>query len=152
MVLSKFFETLPEGYGYVVFAGTGSIFINMWMAINVGRARKKYEIQYPDMYSATSKEFNCIQRVHQNTLESYPQFLMLLFVGGLQYPKISAAAGAVYLASRIAYALGYYTGDPEKRRWGAFGHFAELVLLGNVVSFAAHQLGWVGSGHCRMRF
>ncbi|XP_046555023.1 microsomal glutathione S-transferase 3-like isoform X2 [Haliotis rubra] len=143
MVLSKFFETLPEGYGYVVFAGTGSIFVNMWMAINVGRARKKFEVQYPDMYSATSKEFNCIQRVHQNTLESYPQFLMLLFVGGLQYPKISAAAGAVYLASRIAYALGYYTGDPEKRKWGLFGAFAMLTLLGNAISLGAHQLRWV---------
>lgn len=42
--MSKFFETLPEGYGYVVLAGTGSVFVNMWMAINVGRARKKFEV------------------------------------------------------------------------------------------------------------
>ncbi|XP_071094373.1 glutathione S-transferase 3, mitochondrial-like isoform X2 [Haliotis cracherodii] len=143
MVMSKFFEALPEGYGYVVIAGTGSVFVNMWMAINVGRARKKFEVPYPDMYSSSSKEFNCIQRAHQNTLESYPQFLMLLFVGGLQYPKISAAAGAVYLAGRIAYALGYYTGDPEKRKRGVFGAFAMLILLGNTISFGAHQLRWV---------
>jgi len=56
---------------------------------------------------------------------------------------LSAAMGGVYLASRVAYALGYYTGDPDKRKWGGFGHIAELVLMGGVISFAAQQLDWV---------
>merc|ERR1719334_1482191 len=67
------------------------------------------------MYSETSQEFNCVQRAHQNTLEGYPSFLMLLFVGGLQYPKCVAAFGALYQISRVCYALGYYSGDPKKR-------------------------------------
>ncbi|XP_041348293.1 microsomal glutathione S-transferase 3-like [Gigantopelta aegis] len=146
--MSKFAHCLPDGYGYVVLVGVGSTFVNMWMAVNVMRARKKYEVEYPDLYSKTSKEFNCIQRVHQHTLESQSQFLMLLFIGGLQYPKITAATGVVYLIARIAYASGYYTGDPSKRRRGAFGHFAELVLLGNVISFACHQLKWIPFGKC----
>ncbi|KAK3585329.1 hypothetical protein CHS0354_004595 [Potamilus streckersoni] len=130
VALSKIAETLPQDYGYVIFTGLGSTFVNMWMAYNVGAARKKYEVKYPVMYHKEEGHvFNCIQRAHQNTLESYPQFLMLLFIGGLQYPKISAGTGVVYLISRILYAKGYYTGDPEKRRWGAFGHLALLVLL-----------------------
>ena len=43
--MSKFVESLPEDYGYVVLTGVGSVFVNMWMAINVGRARKQYEVQ-----------------------------------------------------------------------------------------------------------
>lgn len=143
-MLSKFASELPEGYGFVVLVGTvGNTFVNMWLAINVGRARKRLDVKYPDLYSTTSKEFNCIQRAHQHTLEGQGSFLTLLFIGGLQYPKISAAAGVVYLLGRVAFALGYYTGDPDKRRWGGFAHLAELCLLGNAVSFAAHQLEWV---------
>lgn len=142
MSVSKFAESLPEGYGYVVLTGVASNFVNMWMAINVGRARKKYEVKYPIMYSDNEK-FNCIQRAHQNTLENYPQFLLLLFVGGLQYPKISAGAGLLYLLGRIAFARGYYTGEPDKRKYGSFGYIGLLTLLGNTVSFACHQLQWV---------
>ncbi|KAK6191630.1 hypothetical protein SNE40_003272 [Patella caerulea] len=143
VVMSRFAESLPEGYGHVVLIGAGSIFVNMWMAINVVRARKKFEIEYPTLYSPTNKEFNCIQRAHQNTLEAYPQFLMLLFVGGLQYPKITAVTGLVYLVGRVAYAIGYYTGEPEKRRYGGIpSSLSQLIMLGNVISFAFHQLRW----------
>ena len=43
--LSKAAESLPEGFGYVIFAYVGNEFVNMWMAINVGRARKQYEVE-----------------------------------------------------------------------------------------------------------
>ena len=42
---SKIAESLPEGFGYVIFTAVGSQFVNMWMAINVGKARKKYEVE-----------------------------------------------------------------------------------------------------------
>lgn len=141
--LSKFAESLPEGFGYVVMTGVGHVFVNMWMAINVGRARKQYEVKYPQLYhSEPNHVFNCIQRAHQNTIESSSTFYFLLFSSGMQYPKISAAAGAVYLAGRIAYALGYYTGEPDKRRFGGFAHVAELVLLGGTLSLVFHSLKW----------
>ena len=44
-VQSRLAACLPEGYGYVIFTAVGSTFVNMWMAINVGKARKKYEIK-----------------------------------------------------------------------------------------------------------
>lgn len=43
-------------------------------------------------------------------LENYPVFLMLLFTGGIQYPIPAALAGAVWIAGRVAYSRGYYTG------------------------------------------
>ncbi|KAA0196736.1 hypothetical protein HAZT_HAZT009027 [Hyalella azteca] len=72
--------------------------------------RKKFKIYYPVMYSPDNALFNCYQRAHQNTLEVYPQFLTCLAFGGLYNPTMSAAAGAVWVAGRVAYALGYYTG------------------------------------------
>jgi len=43
-------------------------------------------------------------------LENYPQFLMLLFIGGIQYPLVTAVAGLVWIAGKVSYSLGYYTG------------------------------------------
>jgi len=42
---SKILELLPEGYGYVMFTFVDSIFINLWMAKNVMKARKEYNVQ-----------------------------------------------------------------------------------------------------------
>jgi len=42
---SKILELLPEGYGYVMLTFVDSIFINMWMARNVMKARKEYNVQ-----------------------------------------------------------------------------------------------------------
>ena len=45
MAQSKILEILPENYGYVVFVAVDSIFVNMWMAMNVGRARKELGVK-----------------------------------------------------------------------------------------------------------
>ncbi len=85
-----------------------------WKAWQVGKARKKHEVKYPLMYSPANggdNQFNCVQRAHQNTLENYPQFLLLLLTGGMSHPCLSAGAGAIWIAGRIAFALGYYTGE-----------------------------------------
>lgn len=133
---------LPEGYGYVVLAAVGNTFVNVWLGINVSRARKQYGIEYPTMYSPDNNMFNCIQRAHQNTLENHPNLIYLLLFSGLEFPKLSAGAGVVYMLGRIFYAKGYYTGDPKNRRYGGFGHLAELFLLGGTLSWVFHQLQW----------
>eukprot|EP00047_Mylnosiga_fluctuans_P003958 m.231952 g.231952 ORF g.231952 m.231952 type:complete len:149 (-) comp12282_c0_seq1:40-486(-) len=128
----------PE-YGYVVLTATATAFVFTWMGFRVGGARKKYGVQYPKLYADASdcggkqqdiNTFNCIQRAHQNSLENLPQFLALLVFGGANYPAIAALAGVIYLAGRVAYVLGYSTGDPKKRNWGAFGYIGLLTLVG----------------------
>ncbi|KAI3912149.1 hypothetical protein MKW92_037358 [Papaver armeniacum] len=106
---------LPKEYGYVVLALVFYCFLNFWMAFQVGKARKKYKVFLPVMYVSESenkdaKLFNCVQRGHQNSLEFMPIFFVLLVLGGLQHPIISASFGIVYAVGRYFYFTGYATG------------------------------------------
>ncbi|GBN06489.1 Microsomal glutathione S-transferase 3 [Araneus ventricosus] len=105
-------------------------------------SRVYFYYKYPTMYSDSNIVFNCIQRAHGNFLENYPQFLFLLLVGGLSHPKLSTFGGILYLLGRIVYALGYSTGDPQKRMRGMFTHFGNLSLLYASAHFATNLLGW----------
>jgi glutathione S-transferase len=53
-----------------------------------------YKIEY---------KFLGVQRGHQNTLEIYPQFLLMLGLGSIQYPLISSIGGVIWLLGRLAY-------------------------------------------------
>jgi glutathione S-transferase len=85
--------------------------------------------------------FNCVQRAHQNVIEFMPTFVSTLLVGGLQYPRVAAAFGLVYIILRYAYFKGYSTGDPQKRfAFGGGLHFFMLFgLMGCTVGFSLHQ-------------
>ncbi|KAG6497529.1 hypothetical protein ZIOFF_045430 [Zingiber officinale] len=57
---------ITNDYGYVVLVLVLYIFFNFWMAIQVGKARRKYKVSYPTLYAIESenkdaKLFNCIQ-------------------------------------------------------------------------------------------
>jgi len=133
---------IPAEYGYVIGTGFLSVVLNMYLGFQVASARRPANVPYPyayaDMAAAEAdpkkKLFNCYQRAHQNFLENYPGFLMTVFAGGLQHPITSAAAGLLYLVSRLIYARGYQTGDPAKRMRGQFGYLPLLVLWGTTVS------------------
>ncbi|KAL8132766.1 hypothetical protein AgCh_008303 [Apium graveolens] len=113
-------EMLPKEYGYVVLILSLYGLLNFWMATQVGKARRKYNVTYPAMYASESENkdanlFNCIQRGHQNSLEWMPSFYIFMVVGGIKHPIISAALGFVYLVARYFYFTGYSSGDPQKR-------------------------------------
>jgi glutathione S-transferase len=82
--------------------------------------------------------FNCAQRAHYNFLEHYPTFLAGVLLAGLKYPVTSAALGAVWLGSRVAYAVGYTSGKPggKGRYAGGLGMFYNLSEIGFLVLVA----------------
>ncbi|WAR07439.1 ACTC-like protein [Mya arenaria] len=73
--------------------------------------------------------------------------------------RLSAVAGAVWVAGRVAYALGYSTGDPGKRQYGAFGRVAAVRVSQNRTKMSQiydEDIAGVvidnGSGMCKAGF
>ena len=104
------------------------------------KARKAFNVPYPALYADSSnkneKEFNCVQRAHQNSLENLASFYPILILAGIRFPISAAVAGIVYNFGRILYFRGYCTGDPKKRMQGWPQYFGILALLGMVFRFA----------------
>ncbi|XP_033007247.1 microsomal glutathione S-transferase 3-like isoform X2 [Lacerta agilis] len=137
---------LSKEYGYVILTGAASFILVTYLGINVLKARKKYNFQYPNMYSTDPENghlFNCIQRAHQNTLEMFSSFLFFLGVSGIYFPRVATGLGASWIIGRLLYAYGYYTGDPRKRLQGVLGNLALYGLAGTTVYSALVHLGWV---------
>ena len=125
---------LPSGYGYVFGVLGSSFFMNTYLIINVAMARKKYDIQYPLLYAPpghkNEKEFNCVQRAHQNTLESYSFVMLNMCLCGLVYPKTSAALGFIWVVGRVIYGAGYASGGPSGRTLGGIiAHLGDIPLV-----------------------
>ena len=72
--------SIPKAYGFVILVNViGASFMLVTLSFKVGAARKEYKIDLPTMY-ATGKDkksvtFNCIQRGHQQALETFSTVL-----------------------------------------------------------------------------
>ncbi|XP_062851839.1 microsomal glutathione S-transferase 3b [Trichomycterus rosablanca] len=136
-------DILPANFGYAIFTYLYSWVMLTYLGVKVGGARKKYNVKYPTMYSTKDDVFNCIQRAHQNTLEVYPQWLVFQTIAALVYPTAAAVLGAIWVTSRFSYAWGYYTGDPSKRMYGAYGYIGLFGVIILSISVALQLLGMI---------
>jgi len=98
------------------------------LGINVGRVRHACGIMAPQMTGHPRLERAI--RVHYNTLEWLPLFLLSLWMFGLYWnERVAAILGVVWILARIGYAVGYMA-DPNKRAAGfAIQALVTLVLL-----------------------
>ncbi|KAH7930509.1 membrane-associated proteins in eicosanoid and glutathione metabolism [Leucogyrophana mollusca] len=138
---------LPEGFAYVPSALMSVGWVLLWQTFLVGRQRKRSGIKYPQLYAEqaevkASKEalrFNCAQRAHQNTLENVHLIAMSTLVAGLKHPLLASALCGGWAFSRVIYTLGYTTGEPGKRIFGALPGSVSMLALVLTASYAASQ-------------
>jgi len=125
---------IPNSYGYVVLAVGAMAIPNVVAVVQVIKARKKYGVKYPDLYAPdghkNKKEFDCVQRAHQNTLEVAPSVASCTMMVGLMHPITSAALCGIWSLGRVVYVLGYGTGNPANRRTGGLiAHLGDIPLF-----------------------
>jgi glutathione S-transferase len=124
-----------------------ALLVYMYMTINVGVARGKTGILPPAMTGAP--ELERAVRVHSNTLEAMPLFLVGLWLATIyfspSFPVVAwlpAVLGLVWCIGRIMYMQGYMAA-PEKRSMGylisALPMLVNLILgiVGIVAAFMA---------------
>eukprot|EP00850_Spirogloea_muscicola_P020517 SM000219S06662 [mRNA] locus=s219:30464:31965:+ [translate_table: standard] len=135
-------QMLPPEFGYVALTAAASTALIGWQTFQVAKQRRKAGVPYPKMFEDKDDSvFNCYQRAHQNTMESYPAFIAMLLLSGLAYPLTAAVFGTVWIVGRLVYSMGYYSGDPKKRHQGAWHSFGLMGLIGTACVFAFRQLG-----------
>ncbi|KAI0361007.1 membrane-associated proteins in eicosanoid and glutathione metabolism [Trametes cingulata] len=142
---------LHKEFAYPAAAAVSTFYLLLWQSLRVGRARKQAGIEYPQVYAdkveaAARKEahvFNCTQRAHQNTLEQLPIVVGSTLIGGLSYPVLAASLCGVWTLTRIAYSIGYSTGDPKKRNAGGAAVLGSLSALALIGTSTAAVVSWI---------
>lgn len=148
---------IPRAYGLLFFVNiVMTSFILLYLGFQVSAARAKYRekavkdgepdaedrFNYPKLYAEgftiNAKLFNCVQRGHQQALETYSSFVALSLVSGLFFPFVSTFSGIIWCVARIFWAKGYASGEPKNRyesvfSYGIWTSFL-IVLIGAAVS------------------
>lgn len=100
----------------------------MFFGVQVGAARQKSGVKAPATTGET--QFECVNRVHQNTLEQLIVFIPALWIYAHYVdPLWGAGIGVVYLIGRFIYRAAYLN-DPSGRTLG----FTLSFLPGAVMS------------------
>lgn len=117
-----------QPHSYVALVTIAAILVYFWMSLLVAQARRKSGIAAPAMTGDPRLERAI--RVHYNTLEWLPIFLVSLWLFAIYWMDwVAALLGVVWIIGRILYALGYMA-DPAKRELGfAIQALATAALL-----------------------
>ena len=155
---SSLYETttasLPRGVGLTSLV---LIFTYFWMIYYgfavVGKARGKYRelakkdgeknadraYGFPHLYVMASDSkhalaFNCVQRSHQQIMETLPGYLVVSLISAVHFPLTASLLCSLWLYSRMVWAAGYANdkGDASQRYSHPFSRFfwqATLALI-----------------------
>jgi glutathione S-transferase len=82
--------------------------------------------------SKHAKAFNCVQRSHQQMLETLPGYFITVLVTGLEYPVVAFVLASGWLVSRMVWVKGYAAsmGDASKRYSHPLSHYFWDFKLG----------------------
>ena len=99
----------------------------VFVSMQVSRARKAYGVKLPA--TTGNPDFERVYRVHMNTLEWLPIFLVSLWLFAIYWNELVAAAlGVVWIIGRLVYSTGYMA-DPGKRSTGFLIQMSAVAVL-----------------------
>ena len=132
---------LPDGFKYLAASMLSTVFLTMGQGMVSMSYRKAARIPYPRVYAEKAEmeanpaayQFNCAQRVHQNTLENIPAVLTVTALTAVTNPKFAAAALATFTFGRLLYSWGYIATGERYARGGVVGTLAQISLLGGSI-------------------
>jgi len=150
-------DFLPRAYGGVVLSCVVlSSFTLLALGMKVGKARKECGVELPEMYATgdlakkpEGNKFNCVQRGHQQALETYPSFLASCLIGGIRFPVSVTIMGLLWSKARFEWAAGYASGDPKKRYDSKWSKLVWTTLIGAFCAagtVAIEAMGLLGEG------
>lgn len=105
-----------------------AMLLYIWIIRQAGAARVKYQVKAPLMDGPIP--FLAALRVQTNTVEQMVLFFPALWLCAVCWQdRWAAVGGAIWIAGRLLYALGYYR-DPDKRGPGfMIGVVATIGLM-----------------------
>lgn len=105
-----------------------TLFIYLWMAVQVGKSRSKHDVPAPQ--NTGPDEFLRVLRVHENTVEGLLLFLPALWMFALTFGDLWAGLiGIFYPLGRVIYAKGYYQAADKRSRGFMIGLISTSILL-----------------------
>jgi glutathione S-transferase len=110
-----------------------------FLATQVAAGRGKFGVTLPAITG--NSDFERLFRVHQNTLEWMPTFLVPLWLCAIYLNDIAAAAlGLIWIGGRVVYFTGY-SKAVEKRLPGFFiqSSVCLLLFIGAIVGIVMHR-------------
>jgi glutathione S-transferase len=131
---------VPDKYPLIILINlVGPSFVNFALAGYVMGARKRLNVQYPNLYATPgyhdkADEFNRIQRGHQHLFESISDFRTCSLVAGLKFPVLVIVCGVLYNVGNYMYMLGYKdtkldVATARLKKGGFLAFFADMVLM-----------------------
>ena len=130
---------MPWAHDLVTLVALLSLLLYFYMGVRVGQARYKTGVKAPA--TAGHPDFERVYRVHYNTLEQLPIYLVSLYVFSTYVQPLAAAGlGLVWIAGRVLFMLGY-TKAAEKRSVGfAISAVAMLLLFVGAIGGVVRSL------------
>ncbi len=121
-------NTMIAAYPLTTIVVVFSLFVYIWVAMKVGAARAKHNVQAPSV--SGPDEFLRVFRVHMNTLEQAVIFIPAIALFASAWGDLPAAiVGIFWPVGRVVYAIRYY--KAAERRGLGFGisFLSSVVLL-----------------------
>jgi glutathione S-transferase len=116
-----------------------ALLVYFYMSLRVGQARTKFNVPAPAM--SGNPDFERAFRIHMNTLEWLPLFLVSLWLFAIAWNSdlIAAGIGVVWIVGRILYLTGY-SRAAEARSLG-FG--IQALATGALLFGALGKVIWI---------